>query len=527
MTEKLLHSRYLPFLLFFSAFLLYTVNNSVSIYILDEAKNSECAREMFEKGDWIVPTFNYNLRTDKPPLHYFFMMAGYHIFGVNEWAARFFSGIFGALTILITFLYTKRFTNPATALWAVFVLLASVHLGIQFHLAVPDPYLIFFFCWSLFLFYAAISERRLYEIILLYVSIGLGTLTKGPVAIALPGLIFLLFLIFTKQMKWKIIRALKPFTGAAIVLAIALPWYILVGLETNWEWTAGFFLKHNIGRFTNEMEGHGGIFLITFAFILTGMFPFSAFLVQAYHNAVKDRHDHFVLFSLIAASTIILFFSLSGTKLPNYTVPSYPFLAILLAGYFAKFPGIKTRLKPSYISILIIGICLVPILMVGLQFDPALKNIKSVAWYFLPVPLGIFTGFYFFIREKNKQGILITGLSTILAMLIFSLFAFPVINAQNPVSKSISLVEGKEVRYFQKFNPSYSFYLKKPIPEIQENEIEAFFEKYPDGVLISTKKKLANIELPKNTEIFFSSHDLFESPTTQLVRLKKLTSPGD
>ena len=522
MTGKLLHSRYLPFLLFIFAFLLYTVNNSLfSIYILDEAKNSECAREMFEKGDWIVPTFNYNLRTDKPPLHYFFMMAGYRIFGVNEWSARFFSGVFGALTILITFLYTRRFANQSTALWAVFALLASVHLGIQFHLAVPDPYLIFFFCWSLFLFYAAVNERRLYEIIMLYVAIGLGTLAKGPVAIALPGLIFLLFLVFTKQMKWPIIRSLKPFIGAAIVLAVALPWYILVGLETNWEWTAGFFLKHNIGRFANEMEGHGGIFLITFAFILAGMFPFSAFLVQAFHNAIKDRHNHFVLFSMIAASTIIVFFSFSGTKLPNYTVPSYPFLAILLAGYFSKFPGIKTRLKASYISILVIGICLVPILMVGLQFDPVLKNIKSVAWYFLPASLGIFAGFYFFIRRKNIQGIIITGLSTIAATLIFFLFAFPLIDAQNPVQKSIALLEGKEVRYFQKFNPSYSFYLKKPIPEIQENEIEAFFQQYPNGILISTKKKLANIELPDNTEIFFSSHDLFESPTTQLVRVKK------
>ena len=131
--------------MFVFAFLLYTINNGAfSIYILDEAKNTECAREMFEKGDWIVPTFNYNLRTDKPPLHYFFVMGSFKLFGVNEWAARFFSGVFGALTILITFLYTRRFANRKTALWTVFALLASVHLCIQFHLAVPDPYLIFF-----------------------------------------------------------------------------------------------------------------------------------------------------------------------------------------------------------------------------------------------------------------------------------------------------------------------------------------------------------------------------------------------
>ncbi|HBL78123.1 MAG: hypothetical protein A2W90_13635 [Bacteroidetes bacterium GWF2_42_66] len=522
MTGKLVQSKYFPLLLFAFALLLYTTNNGAfSIYILDEAKNTECAREMFEKGDWIVPTFNYNLRTDKPPLHYFFMMGSFKLFGVNEWAARFFSGFFGALTILITFLYTRRFTNRNTALWTVFALLASVHLCIQFHLAVPDPYLIFFFTWSLFLFYAVISDRHWHEIVLLYVAIGLGTLAKGPVAIALPGLIFLLFLIFSKQLKWSVIRSLKPFVGVFIVLAIALPWYLLVGLETNWEWTRGFFLKHNVGRFAGEMEGHGGIFLITFAYILVGMFPFSTFLVQAYRNAIKNRHDHFVLFSIISASVIILFFSFSGTKLPNYTVPSYPFLAVILGVYFSGFPELKTNIKPSYISLLIIGICLVPALIAGFQFDPILKDIKSVAWYFLPASIGIFAGFYFFIQKKSTTGILVTGSSAILTSLLFFLFVFPRIDAQNPVQKSILLLEGKEVRYFQKFNPSYSFYLKKPIPEISENEIESFFEKYPDGILISVKKKLEAIQLPENTEVFFSSHDLFESPTTQLIRVKK------
>nr|WP_293304666.1 hypothetical protein [Allomuricauda sp.] len=60
------------------------------IYILDEARNSEAAREMFVTGDIIVPYFNGQLRTDKPPLHYFFMMLGYKLFGVNAFGARFF-----------------------------------------------------------------------------------------------------------------------------------------------------------------------------------------------------------------------------------------------------------------------------------------------------------------------------------------------------------------------------------------------------------------------------------------------------
>jgi len=522
MSEKLIRSKYFPFLLFVFALFLYSANNGrFSIYILDEAKNTECAREMLERGDGVVPTVNYNLRTDKPPLHYYFMMASFKLFGINEWAARFFSAVFGALTIFITFWYTRRFANPGIALWTVFALLASVHLCIQFHLAVPDPYLTFFFTWSLFLFYAVVSDRRTYEIIWLYVAIGLGTLAKGPVAIVLPGLVFLFFLIFSKQMNGAVIRSLKPFWGAVIVLAIALPWYLLVGFETEGEWTRSFFLKHNVGRFLGEMEGHGGVFLVTFGYVLAGMFPFSLFLVQAFRNAAKDRHNHFVLFSAVAASVIILFFSFSGTKLPNYTVPSYPFLAILLAVYFSKFPELKTNIKPSFISLLVIGVMLVPALIAGLQFDPVLKNESWVAWYFLPASLGLVCGFYFFVRKKNKTALLVSGSSTMLISLLLFFFVFPRIDAQNPVRKSLPLLEGKEVRYFQKFNPAYSFYLKKRVPEITADELEGFFEKHPDGILISVKRKLEEIRLPDHTEVFFSSHDLFESPTTQLVRVKE------
>lgn len=88
------------FTLWFIAFVLMVSNIwGISIFSLDEAKNASCAREMLERGDLIVPTFNYELRTDKPPLHYYFMMIAYKLFGVNEFSARFFSSLFGSFTV--------------------------------------------------------------------------------------------------------------------------------------------------------------------------------------------------------------------------------------------------------------------------------------------------------------------------------------------------------------------------------------------------------------------------------------------
>ncbi len=114
------------------------------IYILDEAKNAECAREMLVNGDYIVPYFNGQLRTDKPPLHYFFMALSYQVFGVSAFSARFFSAVFGALTIAIVFAFCRRFFSIRVAWLSALALLVSLHFNFQMRLAVPDPYLIFF-----------------------------------------------------------------------------------------------------------------------------------------------------------------------------------------------------------------------------------------------------------------------------------------------------------------------------------------------------------------------------------------------
>lgn len=522
MFRQLHNPKLYPWFIFLTALALYLMNiGGSSIYILDEAKNSTCAAEMFERGDWIVPTFNHELRTDKPPLHYFFMMLSYSVFGVNAFAARFFSGVFGALTILITFLFARRYHSEKVALWATFILLASIHLTIQFHLAVPDPYLIFFFTASIFSFYAAVKENRFIYLLLLYASIGFGTLSKGPVAIGLPGLIFLLFLIFSKRFKWSEIKRLRPFLGAVIVLAIALPWYILVHLKTNGRWTEGFFLKHNLGRFSNEMEGHGGIFLITVAFVVIGLFPFVAFLAQALKKAFKNRKDDFTLINLVAGLTIVTFFAFSRTKLPNYTVPAYPYIALLISLWLGQIDFRTTKPKASMIGLLVFGLILVPALYITIKFDPALAHLNWLALYFLPIPVGFIIAYYLFYKSQLKQSLIIIGISTILGSISFMTIVFPRIDQENPVAKSLELVQGKEVRYFKKFNPSYSFYLQKEIEPISEENFADFFKKYPQGVIISTKRRIEPVAIPENTEIIFSARDIFETPTTVLIRRKK------
>ncbi|HEY0895687.1 MAG TPA: glycosyltransferase family 39 protein, partial [Sphingobacteriaceae bacterium] len=249
------------------------------IYILDEAKNAECAREMLVSGDYVVPRFNDRLRTDKPPLHYFFMAASYKLFGVSAFSARFFSAVFGVLTILLVWLFTRRFVNRRAAVFSALTLLASLHFNLQMRLAVPDPYLIFWMTAAFMSFFIFLSNGRPGWLLVLYLSLGLGILTKGPVALALPGLAMLVFLAWTRRLSRAVIRAFRIPAGILAILAVTLPWYWMNYQATDGAWLREFFFEHNLGRYSDTMEGHGGFFLLPFLMVIIGLLPLGAFSV--------------------------------------------------------------------------------------------------------------------------------------------------------------------------------------------------------------------------------------------------------
>jgi len=159
-----------------------------SIYILDEAKNAGCAAEMMQRGDWIIPMFNNEFH-DKPAVQYYFMMAAYSVFGVNAFSARFFSVMFGVLTVMSVFWFTRRILNERVAFYASLLLISSLQMAYQFRMAVPDPYLLFFLTSGFFSFYVGYIENRSGFLYAFYASIGMGFVAKGPIAFALPGLI--------------------------------------------------------------------------------------------------------------------------------------------------------------------------------------------------------------------------------------------------------------------------------------------------------------------------------------------------
>ena len=133
-------------------------------------------------------------------------------------------------------------------------------------------------------------------------------------------------------------------------VAVAVPWYLLVDKETNGEWTKGFFLQHNFGRFSEPMEGHGGPFIIVPIIILLGLLPASIFIGESFKKFRTRFKDPFLKLALSVVGIFVVFYSISSTKLPNYAMPCYAFVAILLGSFINKaWEENKARLYPFII----------------------------------------------------------------------------------------------------------------------------------------------------------------------------------
>jgi 4-amino-4-deoxy-L-arabinose transferase-like glycosyltransferase len=487
------------------------------IYILDEVKNAQCAREMLESGNWIVPTFNGELRTDKPPLHYFFIMLSYKMFGVNAFAARLFSAIFGLLTVLITFRFTKRHSNAQTAFFTALTLVVSAQFLFEFRLSVPDPYLIFFIALASFSAFTYLQENQFGYLLLAAAAFGLAILAKGPVAIALPGLCLLLWVIWKK--KWKLIFTWKLLVAAALMFAIALPWYIAVHQATDGAWTQGFFIDHNINRFSDPQEGHGGFFLLTIIFMVVGLLPFTAFMGEMAKQRKALFSNDLVQFSGIVVVCFAVFFSMASTKLPNYPMPCYPFAAIILGQYINLMVSDNKPLKQYPFFILLFLLIAIPIagyVAIGQEAETA--SVAWVALLLLIVPVAMLI--LLFLKRSWPTYKTVFGI-----LAVYSIFnvtglqlVYPILYAQNPVNKTIKKVKQyPDVFAYQIFNSAYRFQLDKNIKKTYHlDSLKKWVEASPNCIVISRIEYLDSLKTLPLKEID-RRHDIFELPTTLLM----------
>ncbi|MEM9991387.1 MAG: hypothetical protein AAF738_06450 [Bacteroidota bacterium] len=354
-----------------------------------------------------------------------------------------------------------------------------------------------------------------------YFFAGVGVLAKGPVALGLIGLIMLLYLVFDRKLNISTLKQLQIPLGGLLFLLIAVPWYVFVGQATDGEWTNEFFFKQNLSRFSSPMEGHGGSFWLTWLFVLLGLFPFGVFLPQSLHWSWKLRQQPFLKLCLIAASVIVGFFTLSSTKLPNYTVPAYPFLSVVL-GYFLYTCIQETSFFQRYRLnwSLSLGLFISFILLIGgyfaLQDYPLTKNIAAATWVFLPLVLGFTIGLF-----QQKWWIQSIASGTLCSSLLIFYILLPKIMHQNPVEHSKELLANRIIIAYQRFNPAYAFQMQRHIPVAEDiSSLKVFLEEHPESCIVTVAKYGQEL-LPLQLDTLFIEQDLFEGTTTLILFQEK------
>ena len=291
-TDRSHHALLLLALLVLSGLLFFLGLGDMGLTDRDEGRNAEAGREMFESGDRLTPTFNGELRVAKPVFLYWLMEQSYRLFGVNEFAARFPSALFGVGLILIHYLFLVHQRDRTVALFGGLMLLLNLEILGLGRMALTDSVLIFFTTASLYGFWLGLhgtgGVRR--WIWAFYIGMALATLTKGPVGFAVPLIVAAVYLTWTRRWQdyW---QKGVPLAGMLLFILLAAPWYAAMFLVHGDAYATGA-KAHTIGRFLSPMEGHQGTIFFYLPVLLLGFFPWSALLPVPLYRTLQRVVPH-------------------------------------------------------------------------------------------------------------------------------------------------------------------------------------------------------------------------------------------
>jgi 4-amino-4-deoxy-L-arabinose transferase-like glycosyltransferase len=365
----------------------------------DEGRYVEISREMAATGNYLTPRLNSVKYFEKPVFFYWLEAFSINLFGLNEFTLRLWPALFALFGCLAVAVAGARLFGRLTGLLGATVLATSLlYYGLSRAIILDMPVSILL-TLALLSFLIGTHEapglkRRLY-LWVFYAFAGLAVLTKGLIGIFIPGMVIGAWILLLGE--WRMLKTLYIPSGFALFLLIAAPWHIMVG-RANPEFYQFYFIHEHFQRYLTKVHGRYKPFWYFMPIVLMGLFPWSAFLVQAIkHNLPstwRERHEHRdALFLMLWAGLVFLFFSSSSSKLAPYILPVFPPLALLVGRYLAAawesrdFPGLRT----GY-SIFLVASLLLAAAFLGLPYYwpiPAQAQILGVYGYSIASTLAI------------------------------------------------------------------------------------------------------------------------------------------
>ncbi|MFH1798737.1 MAG: glycosyltransferase family 39 protein [Candidatus Omnitrophota bacterium] len=306
----------------------------------DETFYAESAKEMLNGNELITPLIFGKPQFEKPVFYYWLVISSYKCFGINEFAARFPSAIFGILGLIGVYCLARILFSPLCGFVSALVMASSAEYIILARACVTDMALMVFILFSLYFFLLGWKNGKKLPFLIASSMAALAVLTKGPIGLLIPGVIVFFYVLFTKQ--WKNVKNIPVVWSVMLLLAISLPWYILAYRAHGTVFINEFFGVHNITRFLKPEHRIGTSPFFYIPVVLGGLFPWSMFLPLASWNMFKTKEGFSEIkgreiFLAIWVLVVFLFFSASSTKLVTYIFPLFPATAIVIGRFWERF----------------------------------------------------------------------------------------------------------------------------------------------------------------------------------------------
>jgi len=467
------------------------------LLILDETRYVSVAWEMFNSGNYFVPTLN-NLPYDhKPPLLFWLINLDWHLFGVNETSIRFIPLLFSIGNIILSYkIYKEIFQDDRVgAKLLAWVIVGGVIYSFYTTLFMFDIMLSFWVLLSIYAGICAIKYDRLRDYALLAFGIGFGILAKSPVIVAhlLP---LYLFASYWSSSRVKFSFYIKGLFALMAGIAIALIWAIPAAKMGGEAFAYGIFWGQYAGRAVNAFA-HKHSFWWYLPWIPILLFPWilSSSFWSGLKEFTKNSLNSGEKFLIVWIVGTILIFSLISGKQIHYIAPEFLAFAIVTTRVISisKDRRYKANFLGVFFIILSTFLYTTPFIIKG--YISTLIDIKA---NLLAATILLIYGIFLIKKEFNSKEsfIKVLSLNSLILIFVIHLVAHIYLKQQNLTnfSKEILKLErrGIEVAHFGKYHNQYRFLgrLKRPLTIIySKNSINEYIKNHPNGAIITYLKR--------------------------------------
>jgi 4-amino-4-deoxy-L-arabinose transferase-like glycosyltransferase len=438
----------------------------------DEARYSDIASLMNRTGDYITPHLNHVVYLEKPPLCYWVTALLFKIFGENEFSSRLFVALCAWGCILLVYRMGVFSHDEKTGLYSAGVLSTFLYHSVLGKINILDIPLTFFVClatWAGYRYFAGDHQRKSW-LYLLYISSAIAFLTKGLIGVVFPFAITILWLSISKR--WGDILKLFSPVAMIIFLLISCPWIILVQ-KANKDFLWFFFVREHFLRYATTLHARNHTVLFYIPIVLLGTLPWSAFLLKALKEGVEKITPLFKTsekrFLLTWIFFILIFFSVSSSKLIPYIAPVFLPIAIFMGHLFRSYEDRTISLEkgkgrrflydlPIILqSLLFITLISLPLFIRDGELSKYVENSQIEKWWWLLILPILFQAMMIFlpalVKRKWKKGWFLTV--TVLSALFLISIHFPISSlltpsrSAYPVSKAVSALLPPDQELYQ------------------------------------------------------------------------------